>query len=115
MIIGSTVTVIVDRPKGSFHPAHKDIIYPINYGYIEGVIAGDGMAQDCYILGVDQPVKTFTGTVIAIVKREDDNEDKWVVSNKEFSKEEIIKQTYFMEQYFKSTVVNLLPPLNLLI
>ncbi len=34
-----------------------DIYYPINYGYIEGIMAPDGEEQDVYILGVDEPVK----------------------------------------------------------
>ena len=33
------VTVTVDRPLGSFHPKHKGLYYPINYGYIKNVIA----------------------------------------------------------------------------
>ena len=37
----------------------------------------DGEWQDAYILGVSKPVKEFTGKVIAIVKRNDDIEDKW--------------------------------------
>ena len=48
-IIGSIVTVTVDRPLGSFHPKHNDIFYPINYGYVEGVKAPDGEWQDAYI------------------------------------------------------------------
>lgn len=32
-MIGKIVTVTVDRPLGSCHPEHKDIYYPINYGY----------------------------------------------------------------------------------
>lgn len=31
-IIGKTVTVTIDRPLGSYHPEHKDMYYPINYG-----------------------------------------------------------------------------------
>ena len=30
--------------------------YPINYGYIEGVMAPDEEEQDAYILGVNEPV-----------------------------------------------------------
>lgn len=41
--------------------------YPINYGYIEGVMAPDGEEQYAYILGVNEPVKKFTGKIIAIV------------------------------------------------
>ena len=66
-MIGDIVTVTVDRPIGSYHPEHKDIYYPINYGYIEGVMALDGEWQDAYILGVDQAVEKFTGKVIAVI------------------------------------------------
>ena len=52
-IIGATVTVTVDRPLGSYHPEYKDMYYPINYGYIEGVMAPDGEEQYAYILGVN--------------------------------------------------------------
>lgn len=74
--LGKTVTVTIDRPLGSVHPKHNDMIYPINYGYIDGVIAPDGEELDVYIIGEDRPLKEFTGRVIAIVHREDDIEDK---------------------------------------
>ena len=41
-MLGETVRVIVDRPLGSTHPEWKDIRYPVNYGYVEGVLAPDG-------------------------------------------------------------------------
>ena len=106
-MIGKTVTVIVDRPLGSYHPKHKDLYYPVNYGYIEGVMALDGEEQDAYILGVDKPVETFVGKAIAIIHRENDVEDKWIVvpEHLSFTKEEILKQVHFQEQYFKITVV----------
>ena len=44
-MIGEVVKVIVDRPLGSYHPNHKDIYYPVNYGYDEGIIAPDGEEQ----------------------------------------------------------------------
>ena len=107
VIIGTTVTVTVDRPLGSYHPEYKDIYYPINYGYIEGIMAPDGEEQDAYILGVNEPVDKFTGKIIAIVHRKDDIEEKWVVvpDGITFSKEEIRRQIYFQEQYFDSEIV----------
>lgn len=106
-MIGRVVKVIVDRPLGSYHPTHKDIYYPINYGYIEGIIAPDGEEQDAYILGVYTAVKEFTGKVIAIIHRDDDVEEKWVVApeNMDFSEEEIMRQVEFQERYFKSRVI----------
>ena len=91
VIIGTTVTVTVDRPLGSYHPEHKDMYYPVNYGYIEEIMALDGEEQDAYILGVNEPVDKFTGKIIAIVHRKDDIEEKWVVvpDGITFSKEEI--------------------------
>lgn len=105
-MIGKIVKVIVDRPLGSYHPKHKDLYYPVNYGYIEGVIAPDGEEQDVYILGVNEPVSEFTGRIIAIITRLDDVEEKWVVApeNMTFSKEEIMKQVEFQEKYFKSKI-----------
>ena len=107
VIIGTTVTVTVDKPLGSYHPEYKDMYYPINYGYIEGVMAPDGEEQDAYILGVNEPVKKFTGKIIAIVRRKDDIEEKWVVvpDGMMFSKDEIRQQIYFQEQYFDSEIV----------
>jgi Inorganic pyrophosphatase len=106
-IIGELVTVTVDRPLGSYHPKHKNIYYPINYGYIEGIMAADGEEQDAYILGIEVPIEKFMGKVIAIVHRKDDVEEKWVVcsENMAFSKEEILEQIYFQEKYFDSFLI----------
>lgn len=105
-MIGKKVTVKVDRPMGSYHPEHKDIFYPINYGYVEGIMAPDGEEQDVYLLGLEEPVEEFTGIIIAIIHRYDDDEEKWVVApeNMTFSAEEIERQVHFQEQYFKSEI-----------
>lgn len=104
-----TVRIIVDRPKGSHHPKFEDIIYPVNYGYVEGVFAGDGEEQDAYILGVDIPLKTFDGCVIAIIHRKNDVEDKWVAApcGMSFSPEKIAQLVDFQEKYFDTEIVML--------
>lgn len=104
--IGSIVKVIVDRPLGTSHPEYKDLYYPINYGYVSGVMALDGEEQDAYILGVDKPIKEFIGKVIAIIHRIDDVEDKWVVAPEDvsFTKDEIMQQIEFQEQYFHTEI-----------
>lgn len=50
-IIGKTVEVTMDRPIGARHPKHPEVVYPINYGYIAGLMGGDGEEQDVYVLG----------------------------------------------------------------
>ena len=106
-MLGKIVKVIIDRPMGTYHPKHKDLYYPINYGYIEGIIAPDGEEQDAYVLGADEPVSEFTGKIIAIIKRFDDVEEKWVVApeNIIFTKDDIMKQVEFQEKYFKTEII----------
>lgn len=105
-MIGQTVKVTIDRPIGSFHPEHPDMYYPLNYGYVEDIIAPDGEEQDVYILGVDKPLKEFTGRIIAVIHRLDDAEDKWVAAPESvsFTKEEIIEQVNFQERFFKTEI-----------
>ena len=101
-IIGMEVSVIIDRPLGSAHPEHKDMLYTVNYGYIRGIKAGDGEWQDCYVLGQNEPIKRFNGIVVTIIKRKNDAEDKWIVAKKGayITNEQILEETAFQEQYF---------------
>ena len=102
-MLGRVVKVIVDRPLGTYHPKHKDIYYSVNYGYVEGIIVADGEEQDAYILGVNEPIKEFSGKVIAIIHRFDGIEEKLVVAPEgiSFTKDEIMQQVDFQEQFFK--------------
>lgn len=106
-LLGESVTVIIDRPLGTTHPNHNDIIYPVNYGYIENIFVGDGEEQDAYILGVDEKLNIFKGTVIAIIHRNDDVEDKLVVApnNMKFTSKEIMEKVNFQEQYFNTEII----------
>lgn len=103
---GQTVRVVGDRPLGSVHPRYPDLVYPINYGYVPGVWAGDGHEQDAYLLGSVGPMLEAEGTVIAVIVRRDDVENKWVVvtDGKPRTKEEIRKATWFQERFFDSDV-----------
>lgn len=107
--LGKTINIKVDRPLGSTHPKHADMIYPVNYGYIPGVCGGDGEELDVYLLGVDKPVDQYSARVIAIIHRRDDVEDKLVASPRgmSFTKEEIAQAVYFQEQYFDSDIETL--------
>ena len=89
--------VLVDRPVG--YQDSFGTIYPINYGYIPGLIAGDGEEQDAYI-------STFKGKLAAIIHRRDDVEDKFVITGQDetLTKEDIQEATHFLEQYFDSWI-----------
>jgi len=100
-------TAHIDRPLGSCHPRHPDLVYQVNYGEIPGVLAADGDWQDVYVLGVDVPLAAFTGRRIAVIHRRDDVETKWVLAPEgaSFTAEEIMAAVRFQEQYFDSYCV----------
>lgn len=106
-IIGKMVHGTIDRPLGSHHPRHPEMVYPINYGYVDNVLAEDGEKQDVYLLGTDIPVKHFEGQVIAVYRHQDDAEDKWIVSvgGRDYSDDQILEQIWFQEQYFKGKLL----------
>lgn len=41
-------TIVIDRAKGSTHPRHEEVVYPVDYGYLEGTTAGDGDGIDVF-------------------------------------------------------------------
>ena len=106
-LIGKKVQVLMDRPIGAEHPKHPGIMYPINYGYIDGLLGGDGEEQDVYILDADFPLEKCEATVIAVVHRFDDNECKWVASytGAKHTAEEIERAIHFQEQFHDSKII----------
>ena len=105
--IGQIVNVKIDRPLGSRHPEHDYIYYPVNYGYVPNIPAPDGDDLDVYVLGVFEPLESFTGQCIAVIHRLDDNDDKLVVTSAErtYSDEQIIALTEFQERFHDSVIL----------
>ena len=105
--MGKTVEVLIDRPIG-YHHVTKDVPldYTVNYGYLPGVMGGDGDEQDVYVLGVDVPLQRFTGRIIGAIRRRDDNEDKLVAApaGMRLHQGEIAEAVAFVEQYFDSKI-----------
>lgn len=112
--LGKTVTIKIDRPIGYIHKKENySFTYPINYGYIPGVLGGDGEELDVYLLGVDVPISDYTGKIIGIVYRKNDVEDKLVMAPEGvvFTQNEIKEQIYFQEQYYETEIEVLLQKL----
>ena len=105
--LGKTVRIEIDRPIGYVHKKENySLTYPINYGYIPGVLGGDGEELDVYLLGVDKPVTEYTGKIVGIVHRKNDVEDKLVMAPEGviFTQNEVAEQVHFQEQYYKTTI-----------
>lgn len=104
--LGKSVSVKIDRPLGSAHPDFPKSIYLVNYGFVPDTFSEiDREEIDAYVLGPKEPVKDFTGVVIAVIKRTDD-EIKLVVSDgRDYSIAEIKELTHFQEKYHQSIII----------
>ena len=105
--LGKTVKIEIDRPIGYIHKKETyALTYPINYGYIPGVIGGDGEELDVYLLGVNEAVEDFECEIIAIAHRHNDVEDKLVGApvGVMFSEAEIADAINVQEQYYDTEI-----------
>ncbi len=60
----------VDRPRGTTHPRYPDLVYPLDYGYLEGTLSADGGGIDIWVGSlVDKRVMAIVCTV-DMVKRD---------------------------------------------
>ena len=105
--LGKTVVIGIDSPIGYVHKKETySLTYPINYGFVPGVLGGDGEELDVYLLGVDVPVEEYECEIIAIAHRHNDVEDKLIGApvGKRFTKEQIENAIRFQEQYYDTEV-----------
>jgi inorganic pyrophosphatase len=69
----SSSTLVIDRPKGSVHPRYADLIYPFDYGELEGTSGGDGQGIDVWVGSLE---KTVTGVLATVDTEKRDSETK---------------------------------------
>jgi inorganic pyrophosphatase len=67
LIASSHVTI--DRPRGSVHPRFAEIVYPLDYGFLENTTASDGGGIDVFV-GSLEPVVTGAVMTIDLHKRD---------------------------------------------
>ena len=104
--LGEQIDIVFDRPLGSVHPRHKDIIYPINYGFIPDTVAGDGHPIDVYYLSGSKPLKETTAICIGYVNRHNDNEDKLIATDGEIPELSKIEEMLdFQEKWFDDDII----------
>ena len=56
--------IVIDRPRGSLHPRYPDFCYPLDYGYLQGTVSGDGKGIDVW-LGSD-PAHQVSGVIMSV-------------------------------------------------
>ena len=73
----SASTITIDRPKGTAHPRHPDLVYPLDYGYLENTQADDGNEIDVW--RVSLPGDCVTAIVCAVDGLKRDAEVKLLI------------------------------------
>jgi len=68
-----TSQIVVDRPAGSAHPRFPDLVYPLDYGYLDGTRGGDGDGIDCWLGGAGTHI---VGVFLTVDPRKRDAEIK---------------------------------------
>jgi inorganic pyrophosphatase len=77
-------SLVIDRPRGSSHPRYPDMIYPLDYGYLDNTVSGDGGGIDVWFGSLNRRIdpvntKTLTGILCTFDTLKRDAEIKLLV------------------------------------
>lgn len=70
--------MVVDRPRGTAHPRFPQIIYPLDYGYLDGTSAMDGDGIDLW--RGSAPGTRVTGVIVSLDGMKRDGEVKLLIA-----------------------------------
>lgn len=76
--------IVIDRPRGSHHPRFPQIVYEIDYGYLDGTTSTDGEGVDVWI-GSD-PARMLDAVICTVDMDKRDAEMKLMVGCTEAEK-----------------------------
>lgn len=62
--------LVIDRPKGSSHPRYPDLVYPLDYGYLQDTRSMDGGGIDIWQGSLDPPLITGIICTIDLFKKD---------------------------------------------
>jgi inorganic pyrophosphatase len=68
LVAGSQI--VIDRPAGSTHPRFAGMVYPFDYGYLDGTTGGDGDGVDVWRGSLSAPTVTAVIVTIDVHKRD---------------------------------------------
>ena len=69
--------LVIDRPKGTHHPRFPQLVYPVNYGYLENTTSMDGHGIDVW-RGIIKSQK-IDAVIVAVDLSKKDSEIKILI------------------------------------
>ena len=65
--------ITIERPRTTAHPEHPSVVYPLDYGYVNGTLGTDGDALDIF---VGRGTTGLVGAILTTDLRQRDREAK---------------------------------------
>jgi inorganic pyrophosphatase len=62
--------IVIDRPKGSAHPRYPTMLYPLDYGYLQGTLSSDGSGIDLWRGSLPAPTLRALVCTVDLLKRD---------------------------------------------
>lgn len=80
----TTDRLVIDRPRGSCHPRYPNMVYPLDYGYIDETTSSDGGGIDVWLGSLDsvtseETIKKLTGILCTFDTLKRDAEIKLLI------------------------------------
>jgi len=63
-------TLVLDRPRGSHHPKYPEVVYPLDYGYLENTTAADRSGIDVWRGSLPQSILDAIVCTVDTLKRD---------------------------------------------
>ncbi len=92
--------IVIDRPKCAAHPRYPDLIFPLDYGYLEGTTAVDGNEIDVWQGSAEH--RRLTAIACTVDMKKKDAEIKLIIGCTE---EEIAGIEKFHNGLYQSAII----------
>lgn len=93
--------IVIDRPQRSAHPKYSDLIYPVDYGYLDNPSSMDGEGIDIWV--GSEAEKKLDAIICTIDSLKRDSEIKFLFGCNEEEKDKIY--TLHNEKYMKGIMI----------
>ena len=80
--------LVIDRPRGSAHPRFPELIYPLDYGYLEGTTTVDGGGIDLFLGTL--PEKSLDALALTVDLEKRDAEIKLLLGCSQAEKQTVL-------------------------
>ena len=79
-----TNAIVIDRPRGSSHPRYPEVVYPLDYGFLDNTTSSDGGGIDVWLgslstVSTNSNAKTLTGILCTFDTLKRDAEIKLLI------------------------------------